>query len=83
MDKCCQDKCHREVGRMVGLSLVILHTKFQLPTRPRCGLKVPGGGGGGGGIESKFSVQLRPKLNKNWERNFDPNFGGGEKIGVP
>ncbi len=26
------------------------------------GLKVPGGGGGGG-VESKFSVQLRPKLN--------------------
>jgi len=22
------------------------------------------GGGGGGGVESKFSVQLRPKLNK-------------------
>ena len=38
---------------------------------PRSCLKVPGGGwvvewvggGGGGGVESKFSVQLIPKLN--------------------
>ena len=30
---------------------------------PRSGLKVPAGGGGGG-LESDFSVQLRPKLNK-------------------
>ena len=28
---------------------------------PRSGLKVPGGGG----VESKFSVQFRPKLNNN------------------
>ena len=45
----------------MGFSLVILYTKFQLPTRPRSGLKVPGGGGGGGGgggiLKSKFSVQ--------------------------
>ena len=38
--------------------------KFQLPTMSRSGLKVPGGGGGCG-LESDFSVQLRPKLNKN------------------
>ena len=33
---------------------------------PRTGQKVTVGGGGwvvGGGVESKFSVQLRPKLN--------------------
>ena len=55
-------------GRIVWFGLIIHHTKFQLPTMPRSCLKVPGGGwvvvsGGGGGVESKFSVQLRPKLN--------------------
>ena len=53
-----------EWGRIVWFGLIIHRTKFQLPTMPRSGLKVPGGGGGGG-VESKFSVQLRPKLNKN------------------
>ena len=28
-------------------------------------ITVGGGGGGGGGVESKFSVQLSPKLNNN------------------
>ena len=37
------------------------HTKSQPPSKPGSGLKVPGGGGGG--IESKFIVQFRPKLN--------------------
>ena len=31
---------------------------------PRSALKVTVVVGGGGGVESKFSVQLRPKLNK-------------------
>ena len=51
-----------EWGRIVWFGLIIHHTKFQLPTMPRSGLKVPGGWWVvvGGGVESKFSVQLRP-----------------------
>ena len=56
-------KLRLEWGRIVWFGLFIHHTKFQLPSRPiRC-LKVPGGGWVLGGVESKFSVQLRPKLN--------------------
>ena len=32
-----------EWGRIVWFGLIIHHTKFQLPTMPRSGLKVPGG----------------------------------------
>ena len=53
-----------EWGRIVGFGFIILPIKFQLLIMPRRGLKVPGGWVvGGGGVESKFSVQLRPKLN--------------------
>ena len=41
------------------------HTKFPPPTMARNSLKVTVvGGGGGGGVESKFSIQLSPKLNE-------------------
>ena len=43
---------------VVLMDLVILHNKFQHPTMPRSGLKVPGGC-----VESRLSVQLRPNLN--------------------
>ena len=33
----------RKWGRIVWFGLIIHHTKFQLPTMPRSGLKVPGG----------------------------------------
>ena len=49
-------------GRIVLFGLIILHAKFPLPTMSRSCLKVPGGGWVGGGVESKLSVQLRPKL---------------------
>ena len=50
-----------EWGRIVWFGLIIHHTKFQLPTMPRSGLKVPGGGwwvvgGGGGGGPLDFIV---------------------------
>ena len=32
-----------EWGRIVWFGLIILHTKFRLPSMPRSGLKVPGG----------------------------------------
>ena len=44
------DKCPIEGGRI-----------DRLPTRPRNEVKVFGGGGGS--LESKFTVQLRPRLN--------------------